>query len=221
MHLRHSEQRIGRSTGREKMVSFPTVYKRVIAHWRAIILLLILAVATVPIAYGDFFDLITLALFLLFIASQVFWIGRILDLGERFIPGKPRRAWLAIMAGLVYSFVFLYSYSEWGLSASHVIWAADYRPQSMLIHAAFWWWFVGSLLAFLLVIAFGAVDRAARAAWWVYRRARTTIHRPTAAPDAEATLPPPGRRRFLEHPAVLVRAPPFVAAACGVLSHRQ
>ncbi len=73
------------------MVSFPTVYKRVIAHWRAIILLLILAVATVPIAYGDFLDLITLALFLLFIASQVFWIGRILDLGERFISLLPAR----------------------------------------------------------------------------------------------------------------------------------
>ena len=83
------------SLGSSKIVgtgSFLLVYRRVVVHWRAIILLLILAVATVPIAYGDFFDLITLALFLLFIASQVFWIGRILDLGERFIPGKPRRA---------------------------------------------------------------------------------------------------------------------------------
>jgi hypothetical protein len=56
--------------GRARMVSFPTVYQRVVVHWRAIIVLLILAVATVPIAYGDFLDLITLALFLLFIASQ-------------------------------------------------------------------------------------------------------------------------------------------------------
>ena len=121
-----------------------------------------------------------LALLLIFTASQLFWIGRILDLGERLIPGKPRRAWLAIMAGLVYLFVFLYSYPEWG--HSHVIWAADYRPQSMLIYAAFWWWFVGSLLAFLLVIAFGAVDRAARAAWWVYRRARTRLYTGTPPP---------------------------------------
>jgi hypothetical protein len=44
------------------------------------------------------------ALLLIFIASQFFWIGRILDLGERFIPGKPRRAWLAIIAGLVRAF---------------------------------------------------------------------------------------------------------------------
>jgi len=39
----------------------------------------------------------------------------------------------------------------------------------MLIYAAFWWWFVGSLLAFLLVIAFEMADRAARAAGWIYR----------------------------------------------------
>jgi uncharacterized protein len=162
-----------------------------------------------------------LALLLIFIASQIFWIGRLIYVEGRFIPGRPRRVWLAIMTVVVYLFVFLYSYSEWGLSRSHVIWAADYRPQSMLIHAAFWWWFVGSLLAFLLVVAFGAVDRAARAAWWVYRRARTTIHRHTGAPDAEATLLSPGRRRFLEQTAVLVSVTPFVATGYGLLYERQ
>src|SRR5216683_8280495 len=131
--------------------SFLLVCRRVVVHWRAIILLLILALATFLIAQADFFDLLIFALFLIVIASQLFWIGRILDLGESFIPGKPRRTWLAIVAGLVYLFVFSYSYPEWGLG--HAIRPADYRPQSMLIHAAFWWWFVGSLLSFLLVIA--------------------------------------------------------------------
>jgi hypothetical protein len=65
------------------------------------------------------------------------------------------------MAGLVYLFVFLYSYPEWGLG--HIIRAADYRPLSMLIYATFWWWFAGSPLSFLLVIAFGTADRSARA----------------------------------------------------------
>src|SRR5207302_5094651 len=136
------------SLGSSKIVgtgSFLLVYRRVVVHWRAIILLLILAVATVPIAYGDFFDLITLALFLLSIASQVFWIGRILDLGERFIPGKPRRAWLAIMAGLVYSVIFLYSFPQRGLG--HIIRTADHRPQSLLAFAAFPRWFGGSVSA--------------------------------------------------------------------------
>src|SRR5436305_15161430 len=159
------------SLGSSKIVgtgSFLLVYRRVVVHWRAIILLLILAVATVPIAYGDFFDLITLALFLLFIASQVFWIGRILDLGERFIPGKPRRAWLAIMAGLVYVFIFTYSFPGIESTSAHIFRAADYRLRRVLIEAAFWWWFVGSQVAFLVVIVFRTVDRAARAAVWVY-----------------------------------------------------
>src|SRR5882762_3448791 len=204
------------------MVSFPTVYQRVAAHWRAIVLVLILGfVAFIVAPFDEFvpFMLILFALLLLFIASQIFWIGRILDLGVRLIPGKPRRAWLTIMAGLVYLFVFLYSYPE--LSAGHIIRAADYRPQSMLIFAAFSWWFVGSLLAFLLVIAFGAADRAARAAGWVYRKARTAIHQHSAAADAEAALPSPGRRRFLERTAVLVSATPFVAAGYGLLYERQ
>src|SRR5437660_9587381 len=127
------------SLGSSKIVgtgSFLLVYRRVVVHWRAIILLLILPVATVPIAYGDFFDLITLALFLLFIASQVFWIGRILDLGERFIPGKPRRAWLAIMAGLVYSFIFTYSFPGIESTSAHILRAADYRLRSGVIEAA-------------------------------------------------------------------------------------
>jgi predicted MPP superfamily phosphohydrolase len=199
--------------------SFLLVYRRVVVHWRAIILLLILALTTFLIAHAEFFGLFVIALFLIFIASQLFWIGRVLDLGERLIPGKPRRAWLAIMAGLVYLFVFLYSYPEWGLG--HTIRAADYRPQNMLIYAAFWWWFVGSLLAFLLVIAFGAADRAACAAGWVYRKARSAIHQHSAAADAEAALLSSSRRRFLERTAVLVSATPFVAAGYGLLYERQ
>ena len=194
------------------------------ARWRAIVLLLILAcVAFLVARFGDdSFVLIGFALLLIFIASQIFWIGRILDLGERFIPGNPRRAWLAIMAGLVYLFVFLYSYPE--LSGGHIIRAADYRPQSMLISAAYSWWFVGSLLAFLFVIAFGAADRAARAIAWVYGKAREAMRGHGAAfkPSAVALAPSPtSRRRFLEQAAVLVSATPFVAAGYGLLYGRH
>jgi len=204
------------------MVSFPTGYQRVVVHWRAITLLLILAcVAFLGARFDEFvpFVLIGFALLLIFIASQIFWIGRILDLAERFNPGKPRRVWLAIIAGLVYLFVFTYSYPEWGLG--HTIRASDYRLQSILIDAAFWWWFVGSLLAFLLVMAFGVADRAARAAGWVYRKARTAIHQHCTAADAEAALQSSDRRRFLERTAVLVSATPFVAAGYGLLYERQ
>ena len=199
--------------------SFLLVYRRLVIHWHAIVLLLVLACVAFLVARFDEvvpFVLIGFALLLIFIASQIFWIGRILDLGERFIPGKPRRLWLAIIAGLVYLLVFTYSYPEWGLG--HTIRASDYRLQSMLIHAAFWWWFVGSLSAFLLVIAFGAADRVARAAGWAYRKVRTTTHQHS---DAEAPLLSSGRRRFLERTAVLFSTTPFLAAGYGLLYERQ
>jgi predicted MPP superfamily phosphohydrolase len=113
----------------------------------------------------------------------------------------------------------LYSYPEWG--QGHVIRAADYRPLSVGIHAAFWWWFVGSMAAFLLVTVFGATDRAARAAGWAYRKARAAKHRHSAAADAEAALLSPDRRRFLERAAIIVSATPFVAAGYGLLYERQ
>jgi predicted MPP superfamily phosphohydrolase len=202
--------------------SFLQVYRCVVVHWRAIVLLLILACVAFLVARSDEFgrfELIALALLLIFIASLIFWIGRLVDVGERFIPGRPRRVWLAIIAGLVYLFVFTYSYPEWGLG--HTIRASDYRLHSMLIDAAFWWWFVGSLSAFLLVIAFGAADRVARAAGWVYRKVRTATHQHSAAADAEAPLLSSGRRRFLERTAVLVSTTPFLAAGYGLLYERQ
>src|SRR5262249_38653163 len=161
-----------------------------------------------------------LAIILIFIASQIFWIGRVIDFESRFITGKTRRVWLAVITVVVFSFVFLYSYSEWGLSAGHIIWAADYRPLSVIIHAAFWWWFVGAMSAFLLVIVFGVANRAVRAVWWVYRRARSSTRRHTAAPDTETTLLSASRRRFLEQTAVLVSATPFLATGYGLLYER-
>src|SRR6266436_4584823 len=110
--------------------SFLRSLRRVIAHWRAIVLLLILPCVVFLVArFDEFprFDLILLALLLIFIASQIFWLGRLVDAEERFIPGRPRRVWLAIMTVVVYLFVFLYSYPEWG--QGHVIRPADYRPR--------------------------------------------------------------------------------------------
>ena len=111
-----SSSKIGR-TG-----SFLLVCRRVVVHWRAIILLLILARIAFLVAHSDEFlrfELIELALLLIFIASQIFWIRRLVDVGQRFIPGRPRRVWLVIMVSLVYLLVLLYSYPEWGLG--HII----------------------------------------------------------------------------------------------------
>jgi hypothetical protein len=142
------------------------ICRRVVTHWRAIILLLIFACVAFLLAHFDEFgrfELILLALLLIFTASQIFWIRRLIRVERWFIPGKARRVWLAIVTVVLYLFVLLYSYPEWG--QGHVIRAADYRPQSVLIHAAFWWWFVGSMSAFFLVIVFGAADWGGPRCW--------------------------------------------------------
>ena len=109
--------------------TFFVVYRCVVIHWRAIVLLLILPCVVFLVArFDEFprFDLILLALLLIFIASQIFWLGRLVDVGERFIPGRPRRVWLTIVTVVVYLFVFLYSYPEWG--QGHIFRAADEVP---------------------------------------------------------------------------------------------
>jgi len=201
------------------MVNFRTVYQRVSVQWRAIILLLILALATVTIAYGDFLDLITLALFLLFIASQVFWIGRIVDLGKWLFPNQPRVR-LVVIADLVYLFVIAYSFPT-TIGQGHTFRSAYYGLSNIVFEAVFWWWFVGSMLAFALVVAFGTVERTTRVAAWACRKARqSTKGRVAAASSSVADPVSPGRRHFLEQTAVLISATPFVVAGYGLLHSR-
>ena len=161
---------------------------------------------------------------LIFIASQLFWIRRVVDLGERFIPGKPRRAWLEAIVGVTYLLFFAYNFATW----NSVTWnsthpSTELTLRSILFEAPFWWWFVGSFAGFGLLIVFWTVDRATRAAAWIYRKARAAAagHAPAPKPEAIALDPPsPSRRRFLEQTAVAVSAAPFVAGACGLLYGR-
>ena len=200
--------------------SFLLVYRRVVVHWRAILLLSILALTTFLIAQADVFGLFIIALFLIFIASQLFWIGRVIDLGEWLLAGKLRRARVATIAVLAYLFVIAYSFPT-TIGQGHTFRAAFYRLPNIMFEAIFWWWFVGSMLAFAVVIAFGTVDRATRAAAWAYRKARRGMEgRIAAANSAVADPVSPGRRRFLQQTAVLVSATPFVAAGYGLLYER-
>src|SRR5215468_9750076 len=88
-------------------------YRRVISHWRVIVLGLILARAAFYVIYPDefgrLFDLIFLVLFVIFIAGQIFWIKRIIDVAVRFIRSRIGRTRLAVLAVLIYVFVYAYS----------------------------------------------------------------------------------------------------------------
>ncbi len=173
---------------------------------------------------GPFYFLLFFALFVMLIAGQLFWIGRVVDLGERCIPGKPRRAWLTAIASVVCLFLFAYNISPyispWEIPRGD---STHLTLRHVLFEAPFWWWFVGSWVGFGLVIVFWTVDRAGRAAAWVYRKGRKPAADHAAAPIPGAiALDPPSlaRRRLLEQIAVAVSAVPFVASAYGLLYGR-
>ncbi len=90
-----------------RIVGFLRAYRRRIA------ISLLLAYATFVLIHPDeegrISDLIWFAVLVMFIASQLFWIRRIVDVGKRFLPGKPRRALLEAMAGVICLILFIYN----------------------------------------------------------------------------------------------------------------
>jgi predicted MPP superfamily phosphohydrolase len=189
------------------------------AYQRIIVFTLVLAFCAYrfiyPGEFGRVFGLLLRVIFVILIASQIFWIRRVLDLGERFIPGKPRRTWLAVIAAVVYVFFFSYSFTHLGvvhqLTMGHVQGAADPSLHSVLIEGIWSVWLVGSLVGFALVMVFWSADGATRVAAWIYR---------TASKAAGGDPPLPARRRFLQQAAVAISASAFVAGAYGLLYGR-
>jgi predicted MPP superfamily phosphohydrolase len=172
---------------------------------------------------GPFGFLFFFALFVMLIVSQIFWVGCVVDLGERFIPGKPRRAWLTAFASVVWVFFYAYNLGPYILPWNIPLGDSTHLTlRHVLFEAPFWWWFVGSWAGFGLMMVFWTVDRTTRAAVWVYRKARMAAPDPAAfMPGTTALDPPsPARRRFVGQAAVAVSAVPFVAAAYGLLYER-
>ena len=169
---------------------------------------------------GPFYFVIAFVLFVMLVDGQFFWVGRVVGLGARFIPGKPRRAWLTAGASVVWLFFFVYNIGIWNIPRGD---STHLTLRHALFEAPFWWWFVGSWTGFALVMVFWIADRAWRTAAWVYGRARTAMAGPAATPMPRAIAldpPSPARRRFVEQTAVAVSALPFVAAGYGLLYER-
>src|SRR5260370_23391855 len=75
------------------------------------------------------------------------------------------------------------------------------------------------MLAFLLVMTFGLVDRLVGVAVWTYRKVRQPVQHGVSGNSEAASSP--SRRLFLQHTAVMVSATPFVAAGFGLLYEQQ
>jgi hypothetical protein len=70
------------------MISFLRAHKRVITF--TLVALCAFWLTPSWSEAGPFYFVLAFVLFLMLIGGQLFWIGRIVGLGERFIPGKPR-----------------------------------------------------------------------------------------------------------------------------------
>src|SRR5262252_3159920 len=199
----------------------PRVLRRLIAYWRVIVVVLIFALAAAIVLNNEFvsFLLVNLALLLIFIASQIFWIGRVVDLGEWVLRRTVCRRRVAIGVVLAYLFVVAYSFPT-TIAQGHTFRLGFYRLPIIVTEAVFWWWFVGSMLAFLLVMVFGLVERVVRAAAWTYRKVHQVAQQPDTG-NSETAPSSPNRRQFMQQTAVLVSATPFAAAGYGLLYERE
>ena len=201
-----------------RMISFLRAHKRVsviIFSW-----VVFCALVLIPNwREGPFYFLFFSTLFLTLLASQLFWIPQVVDLGERFVPGKSRRSWLTAIATVTCLFLFAYNIGPWNIPQGD---STHLTLRHILFVAPFWWWFVGSWVGFGLVLVFWTVDRTTRAAAWICRKARkAAIHAAAPMPCGIALDPPsPARRRLLEQAAVAVSALPFATAAYGLLYGR-
>jgi predicted MPP superfamily phosphohydrolase len=200
---------------------FVRVLRRVLAYWRAVVVLLIFALAAAIVLQNQFvsFELALLALLLIFIASQIFWIGSVVDLGEWALRRRVCRRRVALGVVLAYLFVVAYSFPT-TMAQGHTFRMGFYRRPIIMTEGLFWWWFVGSMLAFLLLMVFGLVDRVARAVAWTYGKVHQAAQQRVSG-NSETAPSSPSRRHFLEQTAVLVSATPFVAAGYGLLYERQ
>ena len=95
---------------------------------------------------------------------------------------------------LAYLFVIAYSFPT-TIAQGHTFRIGFYRLPNIVTEGVFWWWFVGSMLAFLLVIVFGLLDRVVRAAAWTYRKIRKGAQQRVSG-DSETTPSSPSRRQF-------------------------
>jgi hypothetical protein len=89
------------------MISFLRVHKRMITF--SLVALGAFWLTPSWSEAGPFYFLLFFAIFVMLIAGQLFWVGRVVGLGERFVPGKPRRAWLTAFASVVWVFFFVYN----------------------------------------------------------------------------------------------------------------
>jgi predicted MPP superfamily phosphohydrolase len=171
-------------------------------------------------------SLVTVAIFAIFLASQLFWFRRVGKLGEKLIRNEKWRSILAGVGAIGYIFLFAYNLA-WTRGKGS---PTSLTLEAALLQAPFEWWVLCSLLSFAIVALLWMADRLVRGLYWSYRKLAAAVAAgrggklqpaPATADDPVAADPPsPSRRRFLEQTAIAVSAAPFVGGAYGLLYAR-
>ena len=190
------------------LIGFLRPYKRIIVFLLVFCVFAYSAYQFIyPSAFGRVYDLFGVALPVILIASQVFWIRRVRDLGKRVITSKGWRRGLGAAGLIVYFFLLAYDM----LSGEETFKGSRLSLRVALLEAPFKLWMLGSVLGFLVAILLWITDRVARVVSWSLKR--WIIPR---GPE----LPSPGRRRFLKQTAVALTAAPFVGGVYGLFYGR-
>jgi predicted MPP superfamily phosphohydrolase len=171
---------------------------------------------------GAKYSALWFATFMVLFGSQVFWIGRVLDIAERFIPGKPRRVWLGLAATVLYVFFFFaYNFAPLKmLFFGHIIHASNASFCRTVLDGVFSIWLVGSFAGFVLIAFVWILDCVSRSAIWVFHQIRNTARHAEAHEQMAAALHSSDRRQLLRQVAIAISALPFGAAAYGLLYER-
>jgi len=154
---------------------------------------------------GPFYLVFSSVMFVILVASQLFWIARVGDIGNRMVSRPSWRRGLASAGLLIYVFLLAFNLfsginrgSSWNLRAG-------------LLEAPFEIWFVGSVLGFFVIMLLWSADRLGRGVIGTAKKFASPSH-----PELQS----PSRRRFLEQSAITVSTAPFVAGAYGLFYGR-
>ncbi len=154
--------------------------------------------------------LVFLAVVLVFMASQLFWIRAVRAWGQRVIANRTLRFAFGALLLAVYASLFFYNFVWFRHEAS----PTRMTLESALLQAPFEWWALSSLAGFGVVALFWLGDRSIKLIRWAYAKSAPARVLPFEV------LQSPSRRQFLERAAMAASAAPFVAAAYGFAIER-
>src|SRR5260370_7004010 len=104
---------------------------------------------------GPLYFLLFFAIFVMLIISQLFWIRRVSELGERMIPSKRWRKGLGAVGLLVYLFLLAFNLFTWNTESNK---GFGLTLRAAFLEAPLWLLLVDSFFGFLIALSFVTID---------------------------------------------------------------